>query len=258
MSPLSPQPSQPADDGTWTDGQSARDEDRPFTRGIGSMVAPAADDETAPPTRPTFTARSGEPPTAAVPEPTSALDDSPERDSPERDSTVPEDADTPAPVLGPDDGPDDELATKPDIAPDAGLPPAGPTSSAMSADLMSTDGDRPDEWPLPTINGLDEPLLGDVDAIRARWERVQAGFVDDPKEAVGDAADLIEQTAQALVGSLRQRQRQLRVLWERGPADGAADGTAPVDGDSRNGADTEHLRLMMQRYRSLFNQLARP
>ena len=112
---------------------------------------------------------------------------------------------------------------------------------------------------------MDEPLLGDAAMIRARWQRVQAGFVDDPKEAVGSAADLIEQTAQALVGALRQRQRQLRVLWESGPADdtapagGEAAGGEAVGGEAAaSGADTEHLRLMMQRYRALFNQLCRP
>jgi hypothetical protein len=101
----------------------------------------------------------------------------------------------------------------------------------------------------------DEPLLSDADGFRLRWQRAQAGFIDDPREAVGDAADLIEQTAQALVGALRQRQRELRVLWERGLADDTAlaDDAAAVPG-----ADTEHLRLMMQRYRALFNQLCRP
>jgi hypothetical protein len=96
---------------------------------------------------------------------------------------------------------------------------------------------------------LDEPLLRDAAGLRARWQRAQAGFVDDPQEAVGDAADLIEQTAQALVGALRQRQRQLRVMWEHGPEAASGDGTPA------GAADTEHLRLMMQRYRALFNQL---
>lgn len=224
---MGPQFSQPADDDTWTDGQSTEDEGRPSsTSGIGSMVAPAADDETAPPTRPTFTARAGEPPTAAVPEPSAALDDTPKRDS--GDSTGPEDADSRHPAL-------------------------------RSSDLMSTDGDRPRERPLPTMNGLDEPLLADAAALRERWQRVQAGFVDDPKEAVGDAADLIEQTAQALVGALRQRQRELRVLWERGPVAGnRPDGPPPADGESAGGADTEHLRQLMRRYRTLFNELCRP
>jgi hypothetical protein len=109
--------------------------------------------------------------------------------------------------------------------------------------------------PRPAAAVADEPLLSDVARLRGRWQRVQAGFVDDPQEAVGDAADLIEQTAQALVGALRQRQRQLRVMWERGPADDSG----PGDGESAAHApDTEHLRLMMQRYRALFNQLCRP
>ena len=124
-----------------------------------------------------------------------------------------------------------------------------------AADPAWADGDRMRARPLSTAAGLDEPLLGDADGFRARWHRAQAGFIDDPKEAVGDAADLIEQTAQALVGALRQRQRELRVLWERG----LADDTAPADGAAAAaGADTEHLRLMMQRYRALFNQLCRP
>jgi hypothetical protein len=136
------------------------------------------------------------------------------------------------------------------------VPDAGPAAvdgdQATAAGPGTADIDQVWARPVSTAAGLDEPLLVDGDGFRARWQRAQAGFIDDPREAVGDAADLIEQTAQALVGALRQRQRQLRVLWESGPADGApgADGQA--------GADTEHLRLMMQRYRALFNQLCRP
>ena len=47
----------------------------------------------------------------------------------------------------------------------------------------------------------------------------------------------------------------LRVLWERGLA---ADTALADDAADVPGADTEHLRLMMQRYRALFNQLCRP
>jgi hypothetical protein len=107
--------------------------------------------------------------------------------------------------------------------------------------------------PRPAAAAPGEPLLGDVAALRARWQRVQASFVDGPQEAVGDAADLIEQTAQALVGALRQRQRQLRMMWESGAKAASADGE-PESSD----LDTEHLRQMMQHYRALFNQLCRP
>lgn len=96
--------------------------------------------------------------------------------------------------------------------------------------------------------GLDEPLLADATGLRARWQQAQANFVDDPRTAVTDAAALVEQTAQALIDGLERRQRQLRQQWERGQA---GDPNAPAGEPS----DTERLRLTMQRYRALFDQL---
>jgi hypothetical protein len=132
--------------------------------------------------------------------------------------------------------------------------------SAPDDDLAAADADRTQAHPLPATAGLNEPLLSDADGLRARWQRVQADFVDAPQEAVGEAADLIEQTAQAMVGALRQRQRQLRVMWESGPAGvpvsrggGSRDGESAADGQ-----DTEHLRQMMRHYRALFDELCRP
>ena len=222
---------------TSGDGRPADDEGRSFTTGIGSMVAPAADEEdeetAPPPPRPTFTARASGPEVTPVPEQAPAPDE-----AAETDDTVPT-----APVLGPDDG----ITAEPDEAPYAG--PASP------ADPAPAHADPPWARPLTTVADQDEPLLSDADGFRLRWQRAQAGFIDDPREAVGDAADLIEQTAQALVGALRQRQRELRVLWERGLA---ADTALADDAADVPGADTEHLRLMMQRYRALFNQLCRP
>jgi hypothetical protein len=166
----------------------------------------------------------------------------------------------PAPPPVPPPGPpapagNQEAAPRPTFTPQATGPAAVVTPER---DGVPDSGDSPEPdagagpdatlalaLPRPAPAGLDEPLITDVAALRARWQQVQAGFVDDPKEAVGDAADLIEQTAQALVGALRQRQRQLRVMWEHGPGgDGAA--------------ETEHLRLMMQHYRALFHQLCLP
>jgi hypothetical protein len=43
------------------------------------------------------------------------------------------------------------------------------------------------------------------------------------------------------------------VEWERG---GSADG--PDTATANGTPDTEHLRLVMQRYRGLFNELCRP
>jgi hypothetical protein len=94
----------------------------------------------------------------------------------------------------------------------------------------------------PAASSAEESLIADLDRLRASWLRLQAGFVDDPQAAVADAADLVEHTAQALVGALRQRQKQLRDAWEHEP----------------DASDTEHLRLVMQRYRALFRQICRP
>jgi hypothetical protein len=101
----------------------------------------------------------------------------------------------------------------------------------------------------PAADQADGALLADAVRLRAGWRRIQAGFVDDPREAVSDAADLVEHAAQAFIGVLQQRQRRLRGIWN---GDGPPDGTAePI-------TDTEQLRLVMQRYRSLLDQLCRP
>jgi hypothetical protein len=116
---------------------------------------------------------------------------------------------------------------------------------------------------------LDGPLLSDADELRTSWPRIQAAFVDDPREAVADAAGLVEHAAQALTSALRQRQRQLRAVWDRdgmpdgveyADSGGTAPGAAAPDGDRQaaaDGADTEQLRLLIQRYRRLFDQLSR-
>jgi hypothetical protein len=181
-----------------------------------------------PPAQPTFTPTSSEPDAGTVPRPALAPDDT-VPDTTMEDDAVAQDYAVAEPARG--------YPATPDVA-----------------------GTRPQ--PVSGTTGLDEPLLSDATALRERWQQVQAGFVDDPQEAVGDAADLIEQTTQALVGALRQRQRQLRMQWERGSANGTApqgsESAEPGAAGAGGAPDTEHLRLLMQRYRSLFNQLCRP
>jgi hypothetical protein len=107
---------------------------------------------------------------------------------------------------------------------------------------------------------VDEPLLEDAEELRTNWLRLQAGFVDDPHEAVSDAADLVEHTAQALVGALRKRQQELRGMWDGGGSkvSGTADASEDGHGAQPTGADTtEQLRLLMKRYRVLFNHICR-
>jgi hypothetical protein len=145
--------------------------------------------------------------------------------------------------------------------PAPGAPPAPDFAApAPVTTPVPTFQPRPAPVPPPTEPDFAAPLLSGSAELRARWQRVQGDFVDDPQAAVSDADALVGQTAEALVNAVRQRQRQLRAAWEHAPADAsptAADGRTPT-AMAPGVPDTEQLRLMMQRYRALFNELCRP
>ncbi len=142
---------------------------------------------------------------------------------------------------------------------------AAPAWDAQTADGAATGHEAGIE---PSAD-LDGPLFSDADELRTSWPRIQAAFVDDPREAVADAAGLVEQAARALTSALQQRQQQLRAMWDRdgmrdgveyADSGGTAPGAAALDGDRQAAADgpgTEQLRLLIQRYRRLFDQLSR-
>jgi hypothetical protein len=73
---------------------------------------------------------------------------------------------------------------------------------------------------------------------RARWERVQTGFVDEPRTAVQNAHDLVDQLVDRLAESFRRERDGLEGTWSTG-----AD------------VSTEDLRIALQRYRSFFDRL---
>jgi hypothetical protein len=73
---------------------------------------------------------------------------------------------------------------------------------------------------------------------RSRWDAVQIGFVDDPKQAVKQADELVAQVMKSLAESFSR---------QRSTIEGAA--------DAGNDASTESLRIALQRYRSFFHRL---
>jgi hypothetical protein len=171
---------------------------------------------------------------------------------------------SPAPV--PPAVPTFTAAPLPAEVPATGMHPAAPRVEATPVLLPRTMTERETAATAATDAAglLDEPLLADAAALRARWQRAQSDFVDDPQAAVADAAALVAQTAQAMIDALEQRQRQLRQEWERarqrergqdigqdnGQGNGQGNGSAASDP-----GDTERLRLTMRRYRALFNQI---
>ena len=75
-------------------------------------------------------------------------------------------------------------------------------------------------------------------SLRNQWNDVQAGFVDDPQNAVQRAHGLVTALMDELVQTFTQERSTLEGQWKGG-------GTA----------DTEALRMALQRYRSFFNRL---
>jgi hypothetical protein len=82
-------------------------------------------------------------------------------------------------------------------------------------------------------------LFGDdvVTRFRGRWRELQSDFVDDPKQAVRGADELVDEVMRTLSETLAQHKRTLEGQWQSGPG------------------DTEELRLALRKYRSFFDQL---
>jgi len=83
-------------------------------------------------------------------------------------------------------------------------------------------------------------LFDEADAtrFRTRWSEVQAGFVDDPKQAVQDADVLVAELMQSVASAFSQRKHLLEEQWQQG-----------------SHAETEDLRLALRGYRSFLDQL---
>lgn len=118
--------------------------------------------------------------------------------------------------------------------------PSAPTESAATPVAPPATPVAPANTTIPTATAsIDAELLPrDVlDDFRARWDKVQVGFVDQPQEAVRSAHDLVDQLVERLSQSFSQQREGLEGSWNRGEP------------------DTEALRKTLQQYRSFFNRL---
>jgi len=85
-----------------------------------------------------------------------------------------------------------------------------------------------------------EALFDDEErsGFRSRWEEVQAGFVDEPRESVERADALVSDAVERLTAGFTSARSRLEEQWAKG-----------------EDASTEDLRLALTRYRSFFNRL---
>src|SRR6266540_2325792 len=81
-------------------------------------------------------------------------------------------------------------------------------------------------------------LVDDAHALMVQWQEVQVGFVDDPRKALQAADELVQQVIQQVERRFATERDSMEHQWSRG-----------------QDVSTEDLRLMLQRYRSLFNRL---
>ena len=114
----------------------------------------------------------------------------------------------------PDDSPSDDSpaeSTPPDVA-------AVPVAAAVAAPAAMTD----------TLFDRE-----DARTFQERWRDVQLRFVDSPKDAAGDAAELVDEAVEKLSASLRAQR-------------------AGLNNDTD---DTEQLRVQLRGYRDMLNRI---
>jgi hypothetical protein len=116
---------------------------------------------------------------------------------------------------------------------------ADSTGDALDRPADALDGQRaPVDDSAPEVNPED-PLVPDDIAVdfKARWDVIQQGFVDDPRNAVTDADKLVGDVLQRLSATFDQQHQSLEGQWANGEP------------------STEDLRGALQRYRAFFDRL---
>ncbi|EOD65208.1 hypothetical protein [Amycolatopsis vancoresmycina] len=117
---------------------------------------------------------------------------------------------------------------------------AGRQDTTDTADTAAAGSGGDVETPAASGGDVETPPLIDeekVTGFRDRWQHVQTGFVDDPKQAVQQADELVAAVISALATTFAEHKSELEGQWQQGePA-------------------TEELRIALRRYRSFFDQL---
>ena len=75
-------------------------------------------------------------------------------------------------------------------------------------------------------------------SLRSRWDEIQVSFVDEPRQAVQQADNLVANAMKRLAEVFAEERGRLDQQWDRG-------------GD----VSTEDLRLALRRYRSFFGRI---
>ena len=108
-------------------------------------------------------------------------------------------------------------------------------ASSETTEQLAADAPEP-----RSSEGRSEPLLptDQTGQYANRWEKIQAGFVDEPRESVEQADGLVAELMQQLASSFADERQRLESQWDNG-----------------DDVSTEDLRVALTRYRSFFERL---
>jgi hypothetical protein len=120
------------------------------------------------------------------------------------------------------------------------VPAAEPPADAAALDGLPEPApatDAPAATETPAAAGTAGSLLGSLDAgeLRSRFLDLQAGFVDEPRQAVEEAGRFVDDLVRQVADAIQQQRRQL--------------GGATAEGS------TEELRLTLRAYRQFVDRL---
>jgi hypothetical protein len=122
----------------------------------------------------------------------------------------------------------------------------GKDEALTSADLAGA-GPAPEFEPEPGpperreyVAAKTTPLFAadESEHLRSDWAAIQTGFVDEPRQCVEKADQLVGRVVQRLAESLSQERSTLEGPWSKG-----------------DDVSTEDLRVALQHYRSFFHRL---
>jgi hypothetical protein len=111
-----------------------------------------------------------------------------------------------------------------------------------TSDLVNEARERGEVQDRPQMgdNGNHAPLFNEneLSELRARWQKIQGTFVDEPRAAVEDADELVATTMKRLAEIFSNERSKMESEWSRGDE-----------------VSTEDLRQALRRYRSFFDRL---
>ncbi|GCE41758.1 hypothetical protein Rhow_005417 [Rhodococcus wratislaviensis] len=122
--------------------------------------------------------------------------------------------------------------------PEAAQRSAEVPDSAGEARPASAEGSQPPAQNADTSGGRALFAEDELSVLRLRWDEVQSGFVDDPRECVQKADGLVSDVVDRITTGFSEARSRLEEQWARGEE-----------------GSTEDLRLALKRYREFFQRL---